>query len=444
MEPLLRLLHPCWQSLGGIRARERRSLRVVPVRCSGFFPPFRASLAAAWAGRLLCRRFLPVDRTREPASLRWQPPRRPIMGDGDRVEIDGGIMEGGGQILRVSTALSCLLHTPLCVKNIRAGRSQPGLRPQHLSGLEMVRDLCDGHMEGGEIGSTEITFTPGKIKGGIHVADTKTAGSVCLLMQVAMPCVLFAASPSELHLKGGTNAEMAPQIDYTVMVFKPMVEKFNLTLDCNIKRRGYYPKGGGEVIVRMSPVKQLSPINLMDRGNVTKIHGRAFVAGTLPIRIAKDMASAAERCIRKEIRDLSVNIQAVQEPANEAFGNGTGIIIVAETSTGCLLAGSSLGKRGKNADKVGIEAAEMLLANLRHGGAVDDYLQDQLIIFMALANGVSKVKTGPITLHTETAIHFAEKLTKAKFTVTKSEEEGSPKDAFVIECHGIGLLNTNL
>lgn len=44
--------------------------------------------------------------------------------------------------------------------------------------------------------------------------------SVCLLMQVAMPCVLFAASPSELHLKGGTNAEMAPQIDYTVMVGK--------------------------------------------------------------------------------------------------------------------------------------------------------------------------------------------------------------------------------
>lgn len=44
--------------------------------------------------------------------------------------------------------------------------------------------------------------------------------SVCLLMQVAMPCVLFAASPSELRLKGGTNAEMAPQIDYTVMVGK--------------------------------------------------------------------------------------------------------------------------------------------------------------------------------------------------------------------------------
>lgn len=37
-------------------------------------------------------------------------------------------------------------------------------------------------------------------------------------MQVSMPCVLFAACPSELRLKGGTNAEMAPQIDYTAMV----------------------------------------------------------------------------------------------------------------------------------------------------------------------------------------------------------------------------------
>ncbi|KAL7984881.1 RNA 3'-terminal phosphate cyclase isoform X1 [Crotalus tigris] len=366
------------------------------------------------------------------------------MSDEGQVEIDGSVMEGGGQILRVSTALSCLLNKPLQVKNIRAGRSQPGLRPQHLSGLQMVRALCDGQMEGGDIGSTEITFTPGKIKGGTHIADTKTAGSVCLLMQVAMPCVLFAASPSELRLKGGTNAEMAPQIDYTLMVFKPIAEKFGLIVDCDIKRRGYYPKGGGEVVVRMSPVKQLNPITLTDRGTVTKIHGRAFVAGALPIKVARDMASAAVKCIRKEIRDLYVNIQTVREPDNEAFGTGSGIIIVAETSTGCLLAGSSLGKRGKNADKVGIEAAEMLLGNLRHGGAVDDYLQDQLIIFMALANGKSRIKTGPITLHSETAIHFAELLTKAKFTVTKSEDEASSKDTHIIECQGIGLLNTNM
>lgn len=42
--------------------------------------------------------------------------------------------------------------------------------------------------------------------------------SVGLLMQVSLPCALFAHGPSELCLKGGTNAEMAPQIDYTMKV----------------------------------------------------------------------------------------------------------------------------------------------------------------------------------------------------------------------------------
>ncbi|KAG8436613.1 hypothetical protein GDO86_007644 [Hymenochirus boettgeri] len=332
--------------------------------------------------------------------------------EADTLDIDGSIMEGGGQILRICTALGCLLGKRLHVRQIRAGRSTPGLRPQHLSGLETVRDLCGGKLEKAEIGSTEIVFTPGKIKGGALTSDTKTAGSVCLLLQVSLPCILFAESPSELILKGGTNAEMAPQIDYTTMVFKPIAEHFTFKLDCDIKRRGYYPRGGGEIIVRVPPVKHLNPINLVDRGTVTKIYGRAFVAGVLPYKMVKDMASAALRCIRREMRDLHVNIQTVQEPKDGAFGNGSGIIIVAETSTGCLLAGSSLGKKGVTADQVGNEAAEILLRNLRHGGCVDEYLQDQLIIFMALADGISQVRTGPLTLHTQTAIHFAELLTK--------------------------------
>lgn len=33
-------------------------------------------------------------------------------------------------------------------------------------------------------------------------------------MQLALPCLLFAPAALKLILKGGTNAEMAPPIDY--------------------------------------------------------------------------------------------------------------------------------------------------------------------------------------------------------------------------------------
>ncbi|XP_071755621.1 RNA 3'-terminal phosphate cyclase [Centroberyx gerrardi] len=363
--------------------------------------------------------------------------------DSAALEIDGSVMEGGGQILRVSAALSCITGSSIKITKIRAGRSSPGLRPQHLSGLQLVSDLCSGSLEGGNIGSTEVSLTPGKIRSGNLTADTQTAGSVCLLLQVALPCALFADSASQLCLKGGTNAEMAPHIDYTVKVFKPILERFGVHFDCDIRMRGYYPKGGGELLVTVNPLKELSPVVMTDRGNITKIHGRAFVAGVLPFKLAKDMSTAAVRTIRKEIKDLYINIQPLQEK-EKACGNGNGIIILAESSTGCLFAGSALGKKGVYADKVGIEAAEMLLRNIRHNGCVDEFLQDQLIIFMALAKGTSRIRTGAVTLHTQTAIHIAEQLTQAKFTITKSEDELSSGVGYIIECQGAGASNPNL
>ncbi|KAM3876447.1 RNA 3'-terminal phosphate cyclase [Diretmus argenteus] len=362
--------------------------------------------------------------------------------DSTALEVDGSVMEGGGQILRVSAALSCITGSSIKITKVRAGRSSPGLRPQHLTGLELVRNICSGSLDGGTIGSTEVSLAPGKIKSGSHIADTKTAGSVVLLLQVALPCALYADASSELCLKGGTNAEMAPQIDYTVKVFKPILEKFGVHFDCNIKMRGYFPKGGGEIVVTVNPVKELSPVTMTDRGKITKIYGRAFVAGVLPFKLAKDMSAAAVRTIRREIKDLYINIQPLQEK-EKARGNGNGIIIIAESSTGCLFAGSALGKKGVYADKVGIEAAEMLLMNMRNNGCVDDFLQDQLIIFMALAKGTSRIRTGAVTLHTQTAIHIAEQLTQAKFSITKSEDELS-NVTYIIECQGSGVSNPNL
>lgn len=49
--------------------------------------------------------------------------------------------------------------------------------------------------------------------------------------------------------------------------------------------RGYYPKGGGEIHVKVNPVKQLKPLQLLERGSIARITGRVYVAGVLPFRV---------------------------------------------------------------------------------------------------------------------------------------------------------------
>lgn len=49
--------------------------------------------------------------------------------------------------------------------------------------------------------------------------------------------------------------------------------------------RGFYPKGRGEVLVTVNPLKELQPVVMTERGNITKIYGRAYVAGVLPYKV---------------------------------------------------------------------------------------------------------------------------------------------------------------
>ncbi|CAL1276922.1 unnamed protein product [Larinioides sclopetarius] len=331
------------------------------------------------------------------------------------VEIDGGMMEGGGQILRNALAFSALLKKPIRIFNIRAGRSTPGLRPQHLSGVNVVRDITNGRLIGAEVGSTEITFYPGDITGGKYIADPGTAGSIMLLFQVSFPCAVFADKPTEFCFRGGTNADMAPQIDETLMVFKPIVEPFGVKFSCEIKKRGYYPKGGGEAIFKIEPCHStLQPIEILEPGNVVGIDGRSFVAGVLPIKVAHGMADAACRSLRSTFRNININVERVKEPAHLAVGNGSGIALVAKTETGCLIGGAALGKRGVAAEEVGEKAAKQLVDAVMSGACIDTFTQDQLVIFMALAKGKSQVRISSPTLHTKTAIFVAELMTDTR------------------------------
>ncbi|XP_075981434.1 RNA 3'-terminal phosphate cyclase [Anticarsia gemmatalis] len=350
------------------------------------------------------------------------------------MEIDGSILEGGGQILRISVALSAILTKPIRVTNIRAGRRKPGLAAQHLVGMKLVADMCGAKLAGASIGSMEVRFAPGrKISQGHYVADTRTAGSISLLLQVALPCALMADGPVSLDLKGGTNADMAPQIDYITNIFLKYLQKFGIDVDIRIVRRGYFPKGGGHVTLVVNPMEKFRAATILERGDVLKVYGWSFVAGTLPMKLAHQMVDGVKEVIMPS--ENEVEIKAYKEDARIAPDNCSGIVVVCETTKGCYLGADGLGKRGALPLDVGLKAGHELLEAIRSGACVDNHTQDQLILYMALAEGKSAVRCGKLSLHTRTAMHFAERLANVRFVVTEDGEHN------VIECFGMSHVN---
>lgn len=377
--------------------------------------------------------------------------------------LDGSTLEGGGQILRNAVAFSALLGKSVTIEKIRNGRTPPGLKNQHRVGLELASRIASAELLNAKNGSRSITFRPGQLAvPAEYSADAVTAGAVMLMFQISLPILLFSPAPAEpsgstLTLHGGTNAIQAPQIDYTKHVFLPFVQHHLGVppIDLTIVKRGYFPKGGGSVSATIPPLypgQKLRSFRLLERGKVKSIKGVAHFS-KLPTSVGSEMVRGAVKTLRKagyraldpqeaEItgippgeKDIVIDIQPMREPNSIAVAGGSGIVLWAEFENGdSWIGGSAVGQKQKIPEDVGKEAAENLLKGLEGGGCVDEWLQDQIVIFMALADGLSEVRcaAGELELHTRTAIWLAEQLTEAKFTI-----EPDPQGT-IIRCEGIG------
>jgi RNA 3'-terminal phosphate cyclase (ATP) len=139
----------------------------------------------------------------------------------------------------------------------------------------------------------------------------------------------------------------------------------------------------------------------MERGNIHHIKGVIHVGG-LPERMARAMHSGArEQLVAGGIDPKIIDIDVGRVADEGVVGFGGGAVLWAETDEGCLIGGSAVSAKGVKPKDVGARAAEALLNELKHGGCVDEYMQDQLIIFLALAQGKSTLRSGPLTLHTK-------------------------------------------
>ncbi|HLC64631.1 MAG TPA: RNA 3'-terminal phosphate cyclase [Candidatus Nanoarchaeia archaeon] len=350
------------------------------------------------------------------------------------IEIDGSYLEGGGQIIRTALALSAITQKPFHAANVRKGREKPGLKNQHLFSVHAVQKLCNAKVEGDFIGSTELTFTPGPIEGKTISIDIQTAGSVALLLQAILPPSMFADKKVHLKIIGGTCGTHAAPYEYFENVLLPHLKKF-ADIKSQLVRRGYFPKGNGEIdlvikpkftltddIVSFSNLKENGPrIILTEQCNLISIKGISHASSDLEnAQVAERQAKGA----RQMLTSFNVPI-SIRTEYSQTLSTGSGITLWAifskdqneiDENNPIRLGSDALGERGKRAETVGEEAASKLKGYINSKAPADPHFADQILPFMALTSN-SIIKTAEITNHARTNIYTIEKFLGKVFGV---------------------------
>jgi len=321
--------------------------------------------------------------------------------------IDGSYLEGGGQIIRTSIALSAITGKPVKIINIRAKRPNPGLRAQHLKGIEATAKLCKTELKNVKIGSESIEFIPKEIKGGSFSINVGTAGAITLVLQTLVLPSIHAEEDVILEITGGTDVKWSPTINYFKHIFCYFLAKMGIDIFVETLKYGFYPKGGGKVKVTIKPCKKIKPINLIERGNMEKIEVRSIASETLRNRrVAERQSEAAKKILKFENETITYV---------STLSSGSSINLHAYFEN-CKLGASELGERGKLAEKVGEEAAKSLVKQIDSNACLDKWMADQILPYMALA-GNSKVSIAEITNHVKTNIWVIEKFLPVKFEI---------------------------
>ncbi len=311
------------------------------------------------------------------------------------ITIDGSFGEGGGQTLRSSLALSLVTGKAFGIEKIRAGRKKPGLRRQHLTAVNAAADVGQAEVTGNEIGSLELTFVPQTITAGRYHFSVGTAGSTSLVLQTVLSALLTADAPSTVVLEGGTHNPMSPPYDFLAGVFFPVLERMGAKLDYTLERYGFFPAGGGKVIVNIEPVREWKRIDLLERGLITNRRAEAIVS-KLPLTIAE-----------RELYVIAAKLGWPEDcfkagKVNNSYGPGNVVMVKIESEYITELC-TAFGRKGLPAEKVAVQAAQEAAEYLAADVPVGIHLADQLLIPMALAGG-GRFRTLGLTDHTKTNI----------------------------------------
>ncbi|CAN8069656.1 unnamed protein product [Agarophyton chilense] len=380
------------------------------------------------------------------------------------VTVSGSEGEGGGQIVRIALPLAMLLSRSVRITDVRKGRSNPGLRPQHVASAQLVAQVASACLLGAHVSSSSIFLEPGNpVEQTLPLKSTVgTAGATSLVLQAALPVALrflpgydVDGSDVTMRISGGTSVQWSPPSDYVKYVLIPNLRHFGVQLRYDVARHGFYPQGRGECSVTIdksqcprvvaedgSPGRVLRSCILTHRGYITSIKGSLIVRGDeyQQLGVVDSIVRSVVQVLRRFTRNhegypsfdhSDVEVQLLSKL--DAKDNSVVLTLYARSSCGTVLGSSVIwnagvsfkergnpkrrpsGKRNEKEERFerwrntaassGQCAAEELCDALESMAVVDVHMADQLCILMAMGSGTSRLLVPHPSQHLSTAIH---------------------------------------
>jgi RNA 3'-terminal phosphate cyclase (ATP) len=348
------------------------------------------------------------------------------------IQIDGAAKSGSGTILRYGVVLAALTGRAVGIRNVRARRPKPGLRPQHLAAVRAVAEMTGGTLEGDDVGSQEVRFSPGgRIRGGDYAWEIPTAGSTLLLALTVLPVAAFADAACRFRLTGGVFQDFAPSCFHTQYCLLPLLARHGLPTEIELVQPGYVPKGRGIIEIAVEPLSSgssLFPLILDRRDESLSLWGIAFSSHLERQGVSDRLAAACREELGR--RRLEADLRIVYD--HIAPQPGAVLFLAAEDGSGVVLGSDMAGAPGRRSEEIGRKVADNLRRDLRTGAAVDRFLADQLILYAALAGGTSRYRIPGVTDHVESNCWLVESLLGARVALEDR----------LLTVEGIGLKRT--
>ncbi len=320
------------------------------------------------------------------------------------LKINGEHGEGGGQIIRSAITLSCITKQPIHLENIRKNRKVIGLRPQHLTAIKIIQKITNSEVIGAEIGSTELKFIPGNVKSLELIEDVGTAGSISLILQVLIPVVAISQKKLDLKIKGGTDVLWSPSIDYTQYVLREAYSRMGIKFSLELCKRGYYPKGGGEINLHVNP-SNLKSISFTKR----KTNSVKLICTYSKISIEK---------IKNEVKEIKQKltkenfIVETQIKNEEAIDSGASMLIYSIDEQSIIGIDALFDKKTQKFD---LNIDEFI----KNSVGIDGNLADMLVVTASLGHEKTIFRVKEISKHLETNLFVTSKITGCKYGIGK-------------------------